>query len=80
MPTVTVSREQLYRILATHIGLDRDAIGGGSTLTDLGVDSIGVIELDKVLEDEFGRTLPEDSPAMTLDQILHHINSLEGEG
>ncbi|MGN5376907.1 acyl carrier protein [Streptomyces lasalocidi] len=80
MPAVTVPLEEIYRILTTNIGLDPADLGGDATLSDLGVDSIGVIELEKVLEEEYGRTLPEDSPAMTINQILHHVNSTGGQG
>ncbi|CDR06328.1 acyl carrier protein [Streptomyces iranensis] len=75
MSTASVSRNDLYAILSTHIGVDPQAIEGALTPSDLGIDSIGVLELEKVLDDRYGIALPEDTPAMTIDQILIHLNS-----
>lgn len=71
----TLARSDLDTILVRNIGLDPGVLAGSTaTLTDLGVDSIGVIELEKVLHDEFGAALPEEAPAMSVTQILTHLN------
>ncbi|MGW4826634.1 acyl carrier protein [Amycolatopsis japonica] len=79
MTTAIVSRTRLEEILVTNIGLEPAQLSGSASLSDLGVDSIGVIELEKVINDEFGVTMPEETPAMTLDEILDHVNSAGSE-
>jgi acyl carrier protein len=74
----TLARSDLDTILVRNIGLDPGVLAGSTaTLTDLGVDSIGVIELEKVLHDEFGVALPEEAPAMSVTQILTRLNDSE---
>jgi acyl carrier protein len=74
--TTPLLKSDLDAILVRNIGLDPGVLAGPgtATLTDLGIDSIGVIELEKVLHDEFGAALPEEAPAMSVTQILTHLN------
>lgn len=63
--------------LVTSIGIDREELtrSAGATLTDLGVDSIGIIELEKVVADQHGVTLPEELPGMTIEEIFSYLAS-----
>jgi acyl carrier protein len=72
----TISRAELDTVLVEHVGLDPDdlAAPGESTLVDLGVDSIGVIELEKVLSDRYGIELPEESQSLSVARILEILN------
>ncbi|MET9341820.1 acyl carrier protein [Nonomuraea sp. NPDC003804] len=81
METV-ISEVGLHDILTRHLGLEPDVIAGAAqgSLSDLGVDSIGVIELEKVIFDQYGINLPEGLQAMTIDQILHHVNTATRSG
>lgn len=74
MPS-TSSLASLHDALVTNIGLDRSTLANASnsTLADLGVDSIGVIELEKVILDSHGITLPDELQAMTIDQIADYL-------
>jgi acyl carrier protein len=74
--TTSVARAELDALLVKHVGLDPAELvdTGPATLTDLGVDSIGMLELEKVLHDEYGAELPEEAPAMSVTQILIHLN------
>nr|ABX71143.1 Lcz26 [Streptomyces sanglieri] len=77
MASAGISRSVLRDILTTHIGLDPETIdgAGGASLADLGVDSIGFIELQKAVEEQYGTELPDDAQAWSLDGILDHLNS-----
>ncbi|MGW2649793.1 acyl carrier protein [Streptomyces sp. NPDC001393] len=77
MTPTGVSRSVLHDILTTRIGLSPEVVdtAGGASLADLGVDSIGFIELQKAVSDQYGTELPDDSQAWSLDRILDHLNS-----
>ncbi|GIM92598.1 phosphopantetheine-binding protein [Paractinoplanes toevensis] len=81
MTAHTVSRADINRILEVNIGLEPDVIAdaGSASLTDLGVDSIGIIELEKVLLDEFGIVLPDEIPAMSIADVLAHAQKTKEE-
>lgn len=78
MPAPAVPRERLHDILTTHIGLEPEQIDDALSLAELGIDSIGVIELEKVLQDDYGISLPDESQAMTVAEIHAHINAAPG--
>ncbi|MCQ9184093.1 acyl carrier protein [Streptomyces sp. IBSBF 2953] len=77
MAPTGVTRSRLHDILATHIGLEPEVVDGAtdSSLADLGVDSIGLIELQKAVSDEYDTELPDEAHAWSLDQIIDHLNS-----
>ncbi|MGW3186089.1 acyl carrier protein [Kitasatospora sp. NPDC001119] len=77
MPTLGASRTKLREILTAQIGLEPEVVdgAGNASLTDLGVDSIGVIELEKAVFDEYGVDLPDETSAMTIGQIIDHIDA-----
>ncbi|WP_369395552.1 acyl carrier protein (plasmid) [Streptomyces sp. CG1] len=82
--TTTMTGAAFLTLLTTSIGLEPETpettdTAGDATLTDLGLDSLGVIELEKVLIDEYGVELPEHAPAMSLKQILDHVNAVLGK-
>ena len=50
----------LAAVLSEKYDVDRDAISPESTLTELGLDSLSVVELLFDVEDEFGIEVPEE--------------------
>ncbi|MER7770497.1 acyl carrier protein [Kitasatospora sp. NPDC096140] len=76
MAPTGVSRSTLHDILTTRIGLESEAVdeAGSATLADLGVDSIGFIELQKAVSDEYGAELPEEAQAWSVGKIFDHLN------
>ena len=53
--------EQVAEILANQLGISKDKITPNSEIIkDLGADSLDVFELLMTLENEFGKTIPDD--------------------
>jgi aromatase len=77
MAPTGVSRSALHDILTTHIGLEPETVDGAgrASLADLGVDSIGFIELQKAVAEQYGTELPDDAQAWSVDQIIDHLNA-----
>ncbi|GAA3081907.1 hypothetical protein GCM10020000_79790 [Streptomyces olivoverticillatus] len=77
MAPTGVSRSTLHDILSTNIGLEPEVIdqAGSASLADLGVDSIGLIQLQKAVFDEYGTELPDEAHAWSIHQILAHLNA-----
>ncbi|MEO3750072.1 acyl carrier protein [Streptomyces sp. B6B3] len=46
--------------VAEHFNIPEDSIEPDTTLEDLGMDSLGLVELACVLQDELGLRVPED--------------------
>ncbi|MFG1666845.1 acyl carrier protein [Streptomyces sp. Y7] len=77
MAPTGVSRSTLHDILTTNIGLEPETVdaAGPVSLADLGVDSIGLIELQKAVSETYGTELPDEAHAWSVNQILDHLNS-----
>jgi acyl carrier protein len=71
-----VTVDEVRAILIERTGVPRDAIGADddAALTDLGVDSLAVMELAAVLRDEYGLTVPEDAITMSPKEIVRMVN------
>lgn len=53
--------EQVAKLLADQLGIPQSKITAESDIVkDLGADSLDVVELLMTLEDETGKTIPED--------------------
>ncbi|MCX4816353.1 MULTISPECIES: phosphopantetheine-binding protein [unclassified Streptomyces] len=76
MATTSTTLSKLRTVLTEHIGLDQQTVSGAgdSSLTELGVDSIGVIELEKELFEPHGVDMPEEAPTMTITQIAAYLD------
>lgn len=68
--------DALKEILTTNLGVDREAVDESLavTLADLGVDSIGVLELQTVVRDQYAVQLPDTTGELHLDQIIDFID------
>ncbi len=53
--------------VAQHFNIPEDTIAPDSTLDDLGMDSLGLVELACVLQDELGLRVPEDAALRSTD-------------
>lgn len=76
METTNIALSKLRTLLTEHIGLDQQTVDGAGdiSLTELGVDSIGVIELEKELFEPYGVDMPEEAPAMTITQLAAYLD------
>jgi acyl carrier protein len=69
--------ERLQKVLATHTDVTPDRLEPDAALADLGLDSLGMIEVMFDLEDEFGIRIPSDRVALAtigdLDACLERL-------
>ena len=72
--------EKIKEILANQLGADEESMTMDTNIaTDLGADSLDVVELIMTFEDEFGISLPdEDIAAMkTVGDVVTYINKIK---
>lgn len=68
---------RLTRILAGEYKLAEDKLQPQARLDELGVDSLGVMELMFKIEDEFGIQVPNEQIALaTISDVVDYVNSL----
>jgi aromatase len=72
-----ISSADIQRLLITKTGADpaifEDA--SGLSIGELGIDSLAVLELQAVVESEYGFEVPEEARSMTTAEIAAHVNS-----
>ena len=71
--------EEMAEILAEQLGISKDKIKLESDIVkDLGADSLDVVELLMTLEDNTGKTIPEDrvTEVKTVEDVVNLIKSL----
>lgn len=71
--------EEIAEILTEQLGISRDKIKPESDIVkDLGADSLDVVELLMTLEDNTGKTIPEDkvTEVKTVDDVVKLLQSL----
>ena len=75
--TMTTTFEALRAILANDYKLEPETLTLDSPLEELGIDSLGVLELLFNIEQEFKITLPPDAvPLPTLGDVVRYIDRL----
>ena len=71
--------EKIAKMLAEQLGIPQSKITPESRIIDdLGADSLDVVELLMTLEDETGKTIPDDEVAQikTVGQIVEVLEKL----
>lgn len=71
--------DKIAKMLAEQLGIPQSKITPESRIVDdLGADSLDVVELLMTLEDETGKTIPDDKVAQikTVGQIVEVIEKL----
>ena len=72
--------ERLQDLLIREYGLTREAIAPEATLDDLGVDSLGMMELLFSIEKTFGIVIPNEHIELkTVGQVSAYIDKLVAE-
>lgn len=71
-----VTRSLVQELLITRTGADPEIFkhAVGPALEELGIDSLAVLELTAVMQEEYGLEVPEDALKMSVDQIVTHLN------
>ncbi|MCX4094704.1 acyl carrier protein [Nocardia sp. alder85J] len=69
--------EDLWQILRRNVGLGLDPTAGESpeqqTLEELGVDSLGALEIQTTVMDTYGVRLPDEILELTGEHITAHV-------
>ena len=71
--------EEVAKLLAEQLGIPQSSITEASDIVkDLGADSLDVVELLMTLEDNTGKTMPEDkvSDLKTVGDVVKMLESL----
>ena len=68
-------QEQIIAMLAEYKGIDAADITGASTLEDLELDSLDVVELVMALEDEFDVSLQMSEDIKSVDDIVAAVEA-----
>ncbi len=71
--------EEVAKLLADQLGIPQSSITEASDIVkDLGADSLDVVELLMTLEDNTGKTIPEDkvSDLKTVGDVVKMLESL----
>lgn len=63
------------KIVSTHLGVDYEGVKG-NLIEDLGADSLDLVEMVMVLEEEFNIEIPDDEAEelKTVEQIVNYIS------
>ncbi|MFG2632235.1 acyl carrier protein [Streptomyces sp. NPDC048473] len=70
---MTAMYEKMSEVLISHLGLDPESVHPEATLTDLGVDSLSMIELALVLQDDYGIDAEGIDTVGTLAQAARYL-------
>ena len=78
----TFNVDAFNEILVSNLGVDDEALDGDltPTLADLGVDSIGVLELQTIVRDQYAVVLPDHTDQFNLGEIIDFIAAALNDG
>lgn len=71
-------QEKIIALLADYKGIDASTITGESTLEQLELDSLDVVELVMSLEDEFGVSLTMSEDIKSVSDIAAAVEAAQG--
>ena len=70
----------LSELLVRDYRVDPERLTADATLQDLGIDSLGTVELLWSVEERLGIQLPHDPPALsTLGEVVAYVDTLVAE-
>ena len=72
--------ERLQTLLMLYYPLPREALTREAVLHELGIDSLGAIEMFFAIEDEFNLVVPNDKKAIqTVGDVVDYVDELIAE-
>ncbi|WP_433337557.1 SRPBCC family protein [Spirillospora sp. CA-294931] len=69
-------RPELERILVENLGVEVGKEGWGTSLADLGVDSVAALELEAIVGQRYGVALPAPVVELSSERVLELISSV----
>lgn len=70
-------QDKVVEIVAREGGIDRARISSASTLKDLEIPSLDVVQIMFAIEEEFKIYLPTDTTALTAGTLSHLVAEIE---
>ncbi len=67
--------EKVQEVLVTELSLDQEEITMEKSFTDLGIDSLDLVELVMQLEEEFDITIEESESLQTVGDVVNYIQA-----
>lgn len=71
------TKDAIFAIIAKEAHIPQEKITLDSTLKDLEIDSLDVVQIIFELEDRFGITLPDKDPAVDTDSVRGLVAAVE---
>ncbi len=65
--------EKVQEVLVKELSLDQEEVTMEKTFTDLGIDSLDLVELVMELEEEFDITIEEAESLQTVGDVVNYI-------
>ena len=77
---MSTTLERVQTLMVDKLSLERDKLAGEAQLTDLGVDSLAVVEFIFHVEDEFKISVPDAQMTIkTVQDIASMVDKLKAE-
>jgi acyl carrier protein len=70
-------QDKVIEIIARESGIDRARISGTSTLKDMEIPSLDVVQIMFAIEEEFKIYLPTDTAGLTAGTLSHLVAEIE---
>lgn len=68
--------EKIANIISEHADIEVDTVKEDSTIEDLGLDSLDVVEITMQIEDEFGISFGDDANFKTIGELTAAVEDL----
>ena len=65
--------EKVQQVLVTELSLDQEEVTMEKSFTELGIDSLDLVELVMQLEEEFDITIEEAESLQTVGDVVNYI-------
>ncbi len=82
---MNIDRNDTYNtvvtVVAEKLNIDKSSINGGSSLQDLGADSLDMVEIFMKLEEKFSVQMDDEKAEQlnTIDDVVNYMHGLRGQ-
>lgn len=74
---MTAVRDQIFDIIAREARIDRERIEPASTLDDLQIESLDVVQIIFAIEEQFQIYMPYNNPAFDIETVGDLVDTVE---
>ena len=82
---MNIDRNDTYNtvvtVVAEKLNIDKSSINGGSSLQDLGADSLDMVEIFMKLEEKFSVQMDDEKAEQlnSIDDVVNYMHGLRGQ-